>query len=327
MKAAIWTAYGAPDVLQLREVDKPTPKDNEVLVKVRASSVTAGDCEVRSMSLLWIIVLPMRLFLGIRRPTRRTILGQEFAGDIEAVGKDVTRYKVGDAIFGGTGFVFGAYAQYLCLPENDADSVIGLKPEALSYEEAAVVTTGAFESLHFLNRANVKAGERLLINGAGGSIGTFGVQLAKHYGAHITAVDRGSKLDKLRDLGADVVIDYLQEDFTQRGDKYDVIFDVVGKSHFGRSLQCLNKGGRYLIANPNLRTLFRGMWANLTGDKQVIQAFSERSDADMQTIIRLLEDGTLKPIVGARYPLEQIVAAHHLVEAGEKWGGLAVTIS
>ncbi len=238
MKAIVWTEYGPPDVLRLKEVEKPAPKDNEVLVKIHATTVTTGDCEMRSLKFpLW-LSLPMRIYAGISRPSRIKIIGQEMAGEVEAVGKEVKRFKPGDPVFAALGFGMGAYAEYICLPEEPGEmgGALAIKPSNMTYEQAAAVPVGGIEAQHFLRRANIQSGEKVLIIGAGGSIGTYAVQLARHFGAEVTAVDSAGKLDMLRSIGAGRVIDYTQEDFTQSGETYDVIFDVVGKSSFSRSL-------------------------------------------------------------------------------------------
>jgi NADPH:quinone reductase-like Zn-dependent oxidoreductase len=223
MKAIVWTAYGPPDVLQLQEVETPTPKETQVRIKIHATTVTAGDCEMRRLKLPFGLGLPVRFYAGLRRPKRLTILGQELAGEVESVGAGVTRFRVGDPVFAGTGFEMGAYAEYVCMDEDPKDGALALKPANMSYEEAAAVPTGGLEALHFLGKAEIRSGERVLINGAGGSIGTFGVQLAKSYGAHVTAVDAGIKLEMLRAIGADETSDYTRGAFTGRGESYDVI--------------------------------------------------------------------------------------------------------
>lgn len=326
MKAILWTKYGAPDALQLGEVDKPTPKDNEVLIKIHASTVTAGDCEARSLKFPLFIALPMRLYVGFRKPKRIRILGQELSGEIEAVGKDVTQFKVGDSVFGTTGFYFGGYAEYICLPADWDAGVLAIKPTNMSFAEAAAIPTGGLEALHFLRKANIQRGEKVLINGAGGSIGTFGVQLAKYYGAEVTAVDSAIKLDMLRSIGADHVIDYAQEDFTKNGETYDIIFDVIGKSHFSRSLKSLNENGHYLIANPSVTKMIRGKWASSRGSKKVILDLAAREQEDLNHLKELIEAGTIKPIIDKTYPLEQTAEAHRYVETGNKMGSLVITV-
>ena len=230
MKAIVWTQYGPPSVLELREVEKPAPKDHEVLIKIHATTVTAGDCEMRSLKFPIYLNLPMRVWRGLLKPRENSILGTELAGEIEAVGQDVKNLKVGDQVFGAAGMNFGANAEYICLPEEpgEMEGGVTLKPANMSYEEAVTVPFGGRDALHFLRKANIQPGQKVLINGAGGSIGTFGIQLAKHFGAEVTAIDSTAKLEMLRSVGADHVIDYTQEDFTQNSVVYDVIFDVVG---------------------------------------------------------------------------------------------------
>lgn len=323
MKAVTWTKYGPPDVLKLQEVEKPIPKDNEILIKVHAATVTAGDCEARSLSFPVWLSLPMRLYVGINKPKRLTILGQELAGRIEAVGKDVKQFKVGDQIFAATGVAMGAYAQYTCLP---ADGVLSLKPSNMSYEEAAAIPTGGLEALHFLRKATVTSGESVLINGAAGSIGTAAVQLAKYFGAHVTAVDSTEKLAMLRSVGADQVIDYTQEDFTKNGQTYDVIFDVVGKSSFSRSLNSLKPKGCYLLANPKLSQMFRGRWISRMGSKKVIAGAADQKAEDLLFLKELIEAGKLKTVIDRRYPLAQAAEAHRYAETGQKMGNVVLTV-
>jgi NADPH:quinone reductase-like Zn-dependent oxidoreductase len=328
MKAIVWTKYGPPDVLQLQEVEKPTPKDNEVLVKVHATTVTAGDCEMRSLKFpLW-LSLPMRIYAGLRRPTRIKIIGQELAGEIEAVGQDVKLFKEGDQVFGSTGFGSGTYAEYICLPEEpgEMDGALASKPANMTYEEAATVSTGGLEALHFLRKGNIQSGQKVLINGAGGSIGTYGVQLAKYFGAEVTAVDSTGKLDMLRSIGADQVIDYTQEDFTKSGQTYDVIFDVVGKSSFSRSIRSLKENGFYLLANPRLSLMVRGGWTSKRSSKKVIFGAASHKTEDLIFLKELIEAGKIKSVIDRRYPLEQIAEAHRYVETGHKKGNVVITV-
>jgi len=326
MKAIVWTKYGSPDVLQLKEVEKPTAKTNEVLIKIVATTVTAGDTEARSLKFPLFLSVPMRIFVGLIRPTRITILGQELAGEIESVGKDVISFRKGDQVFATSGFRMGAYAEYICLPEESNDGVVAIKPDNMTFEEAAAVPTGGLEALHFLKRGNVRSGQKLLINGAGGSIGTFGVQLAKYFGAEVTGVDSAEKLDMLSSIGADHVIDYTQEDFTKSGETYDVILDVVGKSSFSRSVRSLKQNGRYLLANPGLSDMVRGRWTSMTSSKKVIIGAAGRKSEDLIFLRELIEAGKLISIIDRRYPLEQTAEAHRYAETGQKKGNLIITV-
>ena len=325
MRAIVWTKYGPPDVLQLKEVAKPTPKDKEVLIRIYATTVTAADCELRSLNIPIALTLPVRIYLGLRRP-RISILGQELAGEIEAVGKDVTRFRKGDQVFAWTGFRLGAYAEYTCLPEG---GFVAIKPSNMTYEEAAALPVGGLEAAHFLRKGNIQSGQKVLINGAGGSIGTFAIQIAKHFGADVTGVDSTEKLDMLRSIGADQVIDYTQEDFTRSGETYDVIFDVVGKSSFSRSVKSLKPNGRYLLGNPGLSQQVRARWTSMPSSKKVIswaaRAASESTE-DLDFLKDLIEAGKLKSVIDRRYPLEQVAEAHRYVEKGHKKGNVVITV-
>ena len=327
MKAIVWTAYGGPEVLQLREVEKPVPADNEVLIKIHATTVTAGDWETRRLALPFWIRLPMRFYVGFTKPKRMTILGQELAGEIEAVGKDVTRFKPGDQVFAATGFGLGGYAEYICLPEVAEDGVVATKPANMSFEEAAAVPFGALEALYFLKKANIRAGERILINGAGGTIGTYAVQLAKHYGANVTAVDSAGKFDMLRAIGADQVIDYTREDFAKDGQTYDVIMDVIGKSSFSASMRSLTPTGRYLLVNPRVSHMFRGLWSSMTSSKRVIAGAASRTTEDLHFVKGLIEARKLRAVIDRCYPLERAVEAHRYAESGQKKGNLVITVA
>jgi NADPH:quinone reductase-like Zn-dependent oxidoreductase len=323
MKAIIWTKYGSSKGLQLGEVEKPIPKDNEVLIKIHTTTVTAGDIEMRDLKLPLGFGYLMRLYNGVRRPKRITILGQELAGEIEEVGKDVTMFKVGDKVFGAPDFYMGTYAEYRCLPE---DAAIVLKPEGMSFVEAVTFPLGGINALHFLRFANIQPGQKVLINGAGGSIGTVGVQLAKHYGAEVTAVDSDKKTDMLRSIGADHVLDYTKENFTKRGETYDVIFDVVGKAPFSGSMRSLTENGIFLVGNYRIGKLLRGRWASRRGSKRVIDKTADPNPADLNHLKELFLAGAIKPVIDRSFSLEQIVEAHEYVEAGGKIGNVVINV-
>lgn len=323
MKAVIWTKYGPPDVLRLREVKKPVPGNDEVLVKIFATSVFAGDCELRRFTAPVSFWLPMRLLFGLFRP-RFKIMGQELSGVIEAVGKNVSQFRVGDEVFAPTAIRLGAYAEYLCLP---ATHPIALKPSNISFAEAATVPVGGLNALHFLRKADVRAGEKVLINGAGGGIGTIAIQLARAAGARVTAVDHGDKLPVLRSLGAEHVIDYTREDFTRNGERYDVIIDVVGKSPYSRSLKSLAENGRYILGNPRLASALRSVWTSRTGSRKVIVAITGYKTEDLEYLARMIAEGTLRPVIDRTYTLDEIIQAHAYVDSGRKTGSVAVTVA
>lgn len=323
MKAILCTKYGPPDVLQLKEVAIPTPKDNEVRIKIHATTVSTGDCEMRSFKVRPGFWIPIRIVLGIRKP-RKKILGQDLAGEIEAVGKKVTQFQKGDQVFACTGFRLGAYAEYQCLPTT---LPMASKPVNMSYEEAATVPVWGSHALHFLRKANVRSGQTVLINGAGGCMGTFAVQLAKYFGADVTAVDSTEKLAMLSSIGADHVIDYTQEDFTQSGESYDVIFDVVGKSSYERSLKSLKRNGRYILANPKPSQMVRGLWTSRTSSQKVIFEFASPQTEDLIFLKELIEAGTIKTVIDRRYPLKQIPEAHRYVDTGNKEGHVVITVA
>lgn len=322
----MWTGYGLPELLELREVEAPVPKDNEVLVRIYATTVTAGDCEMRALRFPFLLRIFLRMYNGVTRPKRVTVLGQEFAGEIESVGKDVTLFKKGDEVFGATGFSFGAYAEYICIQESDPDEgVIAKKPVNISYEEAAAFPVGGLNALHFLRKTDIRDGMKVLINGAGGSIGTVGIQFAKSLGAEVTAVDSAGKLDMLRSIGADHVIDFTREDFTGSGEKYDIIFDVVGKASISACMRSLRENGIYLLGNPNFFRKIRGRFTSRGGKRFFAGTASYRTE-DLVFLKDLIESGKVRPVIDRSYPLEQIPEAHRYVETGEKVGNVIIEV-
>ena len=329
MKAIVWTKYGPPDGLQFKEVEKPAPKDNQILVKIHATTITAGDCEMRRLELPLGLSLPVRIYAGFFRPKRIPILGQELAGEVVEIGINVKSYKVGDQIFGTTGFGFGAYAEYICLPEepDDVQGTLAPKPTNLTYEEAAAVPTAGFEALHFLRKANIQPGKKVLIVGAGGSIGTFAIQLARHFGAEVTGVDSTDKMDMLRSIGADHVIDYTKEDYTRSGETYDLIIDVVGRRGVSRRLNLLKPGGHYFLAYAGISHILFSIWTSITTNKNFkIEASSQKRE-DLIFLKELLEAGKLKSIIDRSFPLNQVPGAHKYVESGQKKGNVVISVS
>ena len=322
MRAITYHAYGTPDVLELEDIPKPSPSDDEVLIKVHAATVGTWDCESRSFTFpLW-FWLPLRLAMGVRKP-RWPVLGQELAGEIEAVGKDVKGFKNGDQVFASTGLGFGAHAEYKCLPSTGA---IAIKPANMSYEEAAGIPTGGDNALHFLRKADIQGEESVLINGAGGNIGVVAVQIAKHFGAEVTAVDSTEKLDMLRAIGADHVIDYTKEDFTETGKTYDVILDVVPKSSFSRCVRSIKPNGRYLLANPSFFPMVRALWTSMTSSKKVMFAFAGSKQEDLVALKELVQAGKIRAVIDKRFPLEQAAEAHAYVDTGRRKGTVVLTV-
>jgi len=337
MKASVYTEYGPPEVLHLKEVAKPAPKDNEILIRIHATTVTVGDIWARDFRkitprkftmplLLW---LPTRMYFGLMRP-RINILGAELAGEVEAVGVDVKRFSKGDQVFGYLGQSMGAYAEYICMPE---DGSVASKPTNMTYEEAAAVPYGALMALNLLRKVNIQPGQKVLINGASGGIGSAAVQLAKYFGAEVTGVCSTPRLDYVKSLGADKVIDYTQEDFTKNGETYDLIFDILGKSSFSDCKGSLKPNGRYLLASFKTKQLFQMLWTNIIGGlpgrqtgKKVICALSGESAEDLIFIKELVEAGKIKSIIDRRYPLEQTAKAHRYVENGLKKGNVIITV-
>ncbi len=321
MKAVVCTKYGAPDVLQVREVEKPVPKANEMLVKVHATTVTTGDCRIRSFTLARWFWLPGRIMYGLTKP-RKKIPGNELSGEIESVGKDVKRFKKGDQVFGiswGTSFQ-GATAEYICLPE---DGMVATRPADMTDEEAAALPVGGLTALHFLRKGNIQNGQKVLINGTSGSVGTFAVQLARYFGAQVTGVCSTANIEMARSLGADIVIDYTKEDFTKNGHTYDVIFDTVGKTSFSRCKNSLKQRGRYLTTDwPFLQAL----WTSMAGSKRVIIGMAGQNLEDLIFLKELFEAGEIRTVIDKRYPLEQTAEAHQYVDKGHKKGNVVITI-
>ena len=327
MRAIIWTEYGPPEVLQLMEVEKPVPEDDEVLIRIRAATVTAGDCEQRGLKLQIWYRLIMRLYVGLSKPARNVIMGTELAGEIESIGKDVKRFKVGDRVFAATGFAgAGAYAEYICLPEELEEGALVLKPANITFKEAAPVPVGGLEALYLIRKGNIQDGQKVLINGAAGTIGTFAVQLAGYYGAEVTAVDSTDKLDMLRSIGAEHVIDYTKEDFTDNGQTYDVIIDVAGKGAFSRCLRSLTGNGKYLVVNPRLSQMVRGLLTSMISRKKVMFGTGSPKTEDLLFLKGLIEAEKMKSIIDRCYPLEQAAEAHWYVETGQKTGNVILTI-
>jgi len=321
MKAIVCTKYGPPEVLQLKEVEKPTPKDNEVLIKILASTVTAGDCRIRSFTYApWFSPFG-RIMFGFRKP-RKKIPGDELAGKIESIGKDVKLLKKGDEVFGiSSEFGFGGTnAEYKCLP---AEKLVATKPANMTYEEAAAVPFGGLTALYFLRKAEIRSGHKVLIYGASGSVGTFAVQIAKCFGAEVTGVCSTTNLEWVKSLGADKVIDYTKEDFTKSGQTYDAIFDTVSKTSFSRCKSSLKQRGVYLTVDW---PLLQALWVSMTDSKKIVFGIAPTRTEDLVFLKELIEAGRIKSVIDRCYPLEQIVEAHRYVDKGHKKGNVVITV-
>jgi NADPH:quinone reductase-like Zn-dependent oxidoreductase len=324
MKAAVYTRYGSPDVLEVQDVERPHPEDKDVLVRIHATTVSAADWRMRKAD-----PFLARFMNGLWRPKKIQILGMEFAGTVEAVGKAVTRFHEGDQVFGSTGFKFGTHAEYVCLPEEGR---LAIKPVNMTLEEAAAIVFGGVSALYFLRRAKIHAGQKVLIYGASGSVGVFAVQLAKHFGAEVTGVCSTTNLDLVKSLGADEVIDYTREDFSKAGRVYDIVFDTVGKSGYSRSLSALDRDGFYVRVGGSGRTLsllgdvLRRIWVSITSRVKVIGGVARGTTEDLLFLKALIEAGELRTVIDRRYSLDEIAEAHRYAEAGHKRGHVVILL-
>jgi len=325
LKAILHTQYGTPDLLQLREIDKPIPKDNKVLIAIHATTVSTGDCNVRNFTFVTKSMRPIaKLMFGIGKPWKERVLGTELAGEVEGIGKDVQKFKTGDRIVASTGMAGGGHAQYACLREKGA---IAIKPDSLSWLEAVAIPFGANTALYFLrDLGKIQAGQELLIIGASGSIGSAGVQLAKHFGATVTAVCSGANVEMMKSLGADQVIDYTKEDFTKNEKTYDLIFDIVDATTIDRCQNSLRLRGVFLQNIIGLTDLVRILWASITGHKKLKGGVAMENPGRMNFIIQLAADGKLKAVIDRSYPLQQIAEAFKYVERGHKKGNVVITV-
>jgi len=319
MKAIVYTRYGPPDVLHLKEVEKPVPNEHEVLIKIHATSVTSGDCRVRKAE-----PFAIRFFNGLLKPKKITILGNELAGEIEHIGKNVNLFRPGDQVFGQAGLSLGANAEYICLRE---DAALVLKPVNISFEEAATIPFGGNTALHFLRKGNIRSSQKVLIFSASGSLGTAAVQLARNFGAEVTGICSTANVELVKSLGANKVIDYTKEDFTKNGLTYDIIFDTTGKSPFSGCVKSLKQKGIYLRAvHMSLSSIVRGLFTSLTSSKKVIGGIATESKENLSFLKELIEAGKLKPVIDRIYPFEELAEAHRYVEKGHKRGNVAIRV-
>jgi NADPH:quinone reductase-like Zn-dependent oxidoreductase len=324
MKAAICTKFGGPEVIEIREIEKPIPKNNEVLIKIGATTVTTYDCWVRGFKLSSrLIALLFGMNFGLKSP-KNPILGTELAGEIEAIGEQVQNFKTGDIVFGYPGMSIGSCAEYRSM---EADGVLEIKPNNMTIEEAASVQQGALTALYYLRQVNVNKNHKVLVFGASGGVGIYAVQLAKYFGSEVTAVCSTSKIDLVTSIGADHVIDYTKEDFSQSGIKYDIIFDTIGKSPFSASVKAIRESGYYLITTHKLPRFFRIVWQNLTSTKKVISPLLKETKQDLIYLKELIETGKLKAIIDKTFSLEETVEAHKYVESGEKKGHVVIKMN
>ena len=322
MRVVEYNQYGPPSVLHLTEVPKPLPRDNEILIRVRATTVTAGDCRLRALKVPFGFRTLSRLFLGFSRPRRR-VLGMELAGDIESVGKTVGKFKPGDSVFAYVGIDMGCYAEYKCMSE---DGAVVLKPPNLNYQEAAALSFGGTTALNFLNRAKIKSGEKVLVNGASGAVGSAAIEIAKHFGAEVTGVCSSANLKWVRSLGVDHIIDYTKEDFTANGKKYDIIFDAVGSALYRRCKISLEANGRFLMVVGGLLEMMLIPWVALTSRRKLIGGAAANKADDLRYLAKLAEAGEFKPAIDRCYLLEDIAVAHAYVDTGRKKGNVVITL-
>lgn len=317
MKAAVYTQYGSPEVLRVKQVEKPLPQKNELLIRIRATSVNSGDWRLRKAD-----PYAVRLFFGLLKP-KINILGSVFSGEVESIGEEVKQFKVGDIVFGHTNMSFGSYAEYLSLPE---DASIALKPSNISHNEAAVIPFGGVAALHFLKKAKIQPGQKVLVVGASGSVGSAAVQLAKSFGADVTGVCSTANIALVKSIGANKVIDYIKEDFAGNGETYDVIFDAVNAISVSRSMKSLNKNGIMILSAAGMSEMLQGLWISMTSNKRVLTGVISHKAADIIFLKELIEAGKFKPVIDRTYPLEQIAEAHAYAEKGHKKGNIAINI-
>lgn len=325
MKAVVWNHYGSADELTYKEVKRPIINENEILVLVHASTVSAGDCEIRALDSPVLLKLMLRLYFGFLRP-KDVILGQELSGEVVEVGQNVSKFKVGDQVFGSSGMRLGGYGEYVALPAKSQEGIITHKPSFISYQEAAAMPIGGMEALHLLKLSQAAAESRILIIGAGGSIGTSAIQIAKHYGAQVTAVDADEKLQLMRDLGADKSLDYRITEFTSEKESYDSIIDIAGKSRVMKGFKKLNKGGSYLVANPKFRHKLLSQVTKLFGSKKMIVKVASHTEQALKELLKLFEEGHLKIEIDKVFPLKNVAQAHHYVESGLKKGNVVIVV-
>lgn len=317
MKAIIYTQYGPPEVLQLKEVEKPSPKDNEILLRIKATAVNSGDVRLRKAD-----PFAVRFIFGLLKP-KINILGSVFSGEVESVGNQVKLFKAGDQVYGHIDMRFGAYAEYLCLPE---DGSTAMKPGNILHQEAAVIPFGGVTALHFIKKAAIKPGQKVLIYGASGAVGSSAIQLAKYFGANVTGVCSTANIDLVKSLGADNAVDYTKADFTKNSETYDIIFDTVNKLPFSHAIKSLNKNGILILSSAGMSEMLQGYWTSMTSGRKVITGVIGHSAEDITFLKELIESGKLKPVIDKTYSLEQMAEAHAYVEKGHKKGNVAINL-